>query len=294
VTIYRLVAAEEATFPVSRLCRALGVSRSGFYAWRSRPPSSRAVADAALTATIKAVHAGSRGTYGAPRVHAELADAHGVRCGRKRVERLMRREGLAGCHRRRAARTTRRDETAAPAPDLVRRAFAADAPDRLWVADITYLPTWAGFLYLATVLDACTRRVVGWAMADHLRAELVVDALEMALWNRRPGAGLVHHSDRGSQYTSLAFGQRCRRAGVVPSMGSVGDAYDNALAESFFATLECELVARSRWRTHAEARTAVFDFIEAFYNPHRRHSALGYLSPAQFEARRCPGQTTAA
>jgi putative transposase len=286
VNAYRLIASEEATYPIFLLCRVLRVARSGFYAWRSRPPSRRSVADAGLTATIKAVHAGSRGTYGAPRVHAELVDAHAVRCGRKRVARLMRAAGLAGCHRRRSTRTTRRDEAAAPAPDLVQRAFAADAPDRLWVADITYLPTWSGFLYLAVVLDACSRRVVGWAMADHLRAELVVEALEMALWNRRPSAGVVHHSDRGGQYTSLAFGQRCRRAGVVPSMGSTGDCFDNALAESFFATLECELVARSRWRTHAEARLAVFDFVEGFYNPRRRHSALGYLSPTHYEARR--------
>ena len=198
----------------------------------------------------------------------------------------MRSAGLQGCHRRRGVRTTRRAAAAAVAADLVQRVFAAAAPDRLWVADITYLPTGAGFLYLAVVLDAFSRRVVGWAMAADLGARLVVDALEMALRRRRPAPGLIHHSDHGRQYTSLAFGQRCRRAGVVPSMGSVGDAYDNALAESFFATLECELVDRSRWRTHAEARTAVFDFIEGFYNRRRRHSALGYLSPAQFEASR--------
>jgi putative transposase len=286
VSVYRLIAAEEASYPVVLLCRVLRVARSGFYAWRSRPPSCRSVANAQLTSTIRAVHAGSRGTYGAPRVHAELADAHGVRCGRKRVARLMRRAGLAGVCRRRSTRTTRRDETAAPAPDLVQRAFAAAAPDQLWIADITYLPTWSGFLYLAIVLDACSRRVVGWAMADHLRAELVVDALEMALWHRRPPAGVVHHSDRGSQYSSIAFGQRCRRAGVVPSMGSTGDCFDNAMAEAFFATLECELVDRSRWRTRTEARSAVFEYIEGFYNRHRRHSALGYLSPTQFEARR--------
>jgi putative transposase len=285
VTVFRFVAAEKAMYPVSLLCRVLEVSRSGFYAWWRRPPSARAAADAALAGTIAAIHAGSRGTYGVPRVHAELADARGVRCGRKRVARLMRDAGLVGCHRRRSTRTTRRDETAAPAPDLVQRAFAADAPDRLWVADITYLPTWQGFLYLAVVLDAFSRRVVGWAMGDHLRAELVVDALEMALWNRRPAAGVVHHSDRGGQYTSLAFGRRCREAGVVPSMGSTGDCFDNALAETFFATLECELVDRSRWRSRLEARTAVFSFIETFYNPYRRHSALGYLSPVAFERR---------
>jgi putative transposase len=197
----------------------------------------------------------------------------------------MRTDGRAGVCRRRSVRTTRRDTAAPVSDDLVKRSFTAPAPDRLWLADITYLPTWQGFLYLAVVLDACTRRVVGWAMADHLRAELVVDALDMALWNRRPSTGLIHHSDHGSQYTSLAFGRRCREAGIAVSMGSVGDCYDNALAESFFATLECEVVARSRWRTHAEARMAVFAFIEAFYNPRRRHSALGYLSPAEYERR---------
>jgi putative transposase len=286
VSRFRFIDAEKATYPIALLCRVLGVSRAGYYGWRRRPPSSRAAADAALSATIRAIHGASRGTYGAPRVRAELADAHGVRCSRRRVARLMRGAGLAGCHRRRAVRTTRRDAAAAPAPDLVGRCFAAAAPDRLWTADITYLPTLAGFLYLAVVLDVFSRRVVGWAMAADLGARLVVDALEMALWTRRPAAGLVHHSDRGSQYSSLAFGRRCRAAGVVPSMGAVGDAYDNALTESFFATLECELIDRSRWRTHAEARTAVFGFVEAFYNRTRRHSALCYLSPAQFEARR--------
>ncbi len=285
---FRFIAAEKVNHPVARLCRVLRVSTSGFYARRVRPPSARAVADAALTATIRAIHAGSRGTYGAPRVHAELADGHGVRCGRKRVARLMRAAGLVGVCRRRSVRTTRRDEAATVSDDLVKRAFAAPAPDRLWVADITSLPTWQGFLYLAVVLDACSRRVVGWSMADHLGAELVVDALDMALWSRRPATGLVHHSDHGAQYTSLAFGRRCREAGIAVSMGSVGDCFDNAPAESFFATLECELVDRSRWRTHAEARMAVFDFIEAFYNPRRRHSGLGYLSPAEYERRHHP------
>jgi putative transposase len=285
VSRFRLIAAEKAHHPVALLCRVLQVSTSGFYAWLRRGPSARARADATLTERIRAIHGESRGTYGAPRVHAELADAHQIRCGRKRVARLMRAAGLVGVCRRRTVRTTRRDEAAAVSDDLVRRAFAVTEPDRLWVADITYLPTGRGFLYLAVILDACSRRAVGWAMADHLRAELVVDALEMALWNRRPAPGLIHHSDHGSQYTSLAFGRRCRRAGISVSMGSVGDCYDNALAESFFATLECELVDRSRWRTHAEARMAVFDFIEGFYNPRRRHSALDYLSPAEHERR---------
>jgi putative transposase len=216
------------------------------------------------------------------RVQAELQQAHALPCGRKRVARLMRAAGLAGvCHR--AVRTTRRAEADEPARDLVHRAFAAAAPDQLWVADITYLPTAAGFLYLAVVLDAFSRRVVGWSMAPHLRTELVLNALEMARANRRPPAGLVHHSDHGCQYTSLAFGAHCRDAGIVLSMGSVGDCYDNALAERVFATLECELIDRCRWQSHAEARMAVFDSIEGFYNPRRRHSALAYRSPADHE-----------
>ena len=267
------------------MCRVLEVSASGYYAWRKRPASKRAQEDGVLLRRIRTIHEASRQSYGVPRVYKELRE-NDVEVGRDRIARLMREAGLQGISRRRFVATTRRDDAARPAPDLVERRFAATEPNQLWVADITYIPTWAGFLYLAIVLDVFSRKVVGWAMAADLGARLVVDALEMALWTRRPPAGVVHHSDRGSQYTSLAFGRRCREAGVVPSMGGVGDAYDNALAESFFATLECELVDRSRWRTHAEARTGVFGFIEGFDNPRRRHSALGYLSPAQFEARR--------
>ena len=285
VTLFRFIEAERARFPISFMCRRLGVTRSGFYAWRSRPPSRRAISDAQLSVTIRQIHTTSRGTYGVPRIHAELLDLYGLRCGRKRVARLMRAAGLVGICRRRRVRTTQRDLAAVPSDDLVQRAFRANAPDRLWVADITYLPTWQSFLYLAVVLDAYSRRVVGWAMADHLRTGLVLDALAMAVQRRRPQSGLIHHSDHGCQYTSLAFGRRCRESGIAQSMGSVGDCYDNAMAESFNATLECELIARSRWRTHSEARMAVFDFIEGFYNPHRRHSALGYLSPAEYERR---------
>ena len=183
---------------------------------------------------------------------------------------------LAGVSRRKGTRTTRRDRRLRPAPDLVERRFEADAPDRLWVTDITYVPTWAGFVFLAVVVDAFSRRVVGWQMATHLRTELVLEALNIALWQRRPGS-VVHHSDQGSQYTSYAFGKRCREMGVAPSMGSVGDCFDNAMAESFFATLECELIDRRVFRTQAEARMAIFEYIEGWYNPHRRHSALGYL-----------------
>jgi putative transposase len=265
------------------MCRLLGVSPSGYYAWRDRPPSARAQANAALEAHIRAIHKHSRETYGVPRIHAELAD-EGTRVGRKRIARLMRRAGLEGVSRRKRVRTTRRRQDARPAPDLVERDFVADAPDRLWVADITYIPTWSGFLYLAVVVDAWSRRVIGWSMATHLRTELVLEALNMAIWQRRPEQ-VIHHSDQGTQYTSIAFGQRCKQAGVRPSMGSVGDCYDNALCESFFATLECELIDRESYRTRAAAKMAVFDFIEGWYNPQRRHSSIGYVSPAVFERR---------
>ena len=276
------MSANQACFPVATMARVLGVSPSGYYAWRDRPPSAQAEADTALLKRIHTVHAASRQTYGAPRVHAALR-ADGARHGRKRIERLMRQTGLQGAsHRRGRPVTTRADKDARPAPDLVDRDFSAAAADQLWVADITFVPTAAGFLYLAIVLDAWSRKVVGWAMANHLRAELVLDALEMAIGQRRPRA-VIHHSDQGSQYTSLAFGKRCAEAGVRPSMGSVGDAYDNAMAESFFSTLECELLARRRFASQTEARRAIFSYIEAWYNPARLHSALSYRSPMTFE-----------
>ena len=270
-----------ARYPIAVMCRVLDVSPSGYYAWAKRPACERAVMDAALTAEIRAAHAASKGTYGAPRLQIDLADV-GIRVGRKRVARLMRNAGLAGVTRRKRAVTTVRDG-ARQAPDLVNRNFTADKPDMLWVADITYIPTWAGFLYLAVVLDAFSRRIVGWSMATTLHRQVVLDALDMALRRRQP-SGVIHHSDQGSQYTSIEFGKRCREAGIRPSMGSVGDAYDNAMAESFFATLECELLDRHRFKTQAEARIAVFGFIEGFYNLRRRHSSLGYLSPIKFES----------
>ncbi len=202
--------------------------------------------------------------------------------GRKRVARLMKAKGLMGVSRRKGCRTTSRDEAARPAPDLMERAFTAEAPDRLWVADITYVPTWESFLYLAVILDMFSRRIVGCAMAIHLQTERVAQALDMALWQRQPEA-VVHHSDQGCQFTSRAFSRRCAEAGVQRSMGSVGDCFDNAMAESFFATLECELLDRVTFRTHAEAERALFEFIEGWYNPHHRHSSLGYLSPIDFE-----------
>jgi putative transposase len=274
------VSESQAHYPIATMCRVLGVSSSGYYAWAKRQPSRRAQADATLLAEITAVHAASYGTYGAPRIHVELEDK-GLRVGRKRVARLMAAAGLVGASRRRFVTTTTKGAERA-APDLVERDFKAEKPNQLWVADITYIPTGAGFLYLAVVLDAFSRRVVGWSMATSLATRLVLDALDMAITRRRPN-GVIHHSDQGTQYTSLAFGQRCEEAGVRPSMGSVGDAYDNAMCESFFATLECELLARRRFKNRDEARTAIFAFIEGFYNRRRRHSSIGYLSPVDYE-----------
>jgi putative transposase len=277
------MSANQAVFPIAVVARELGESESGFHAWRQRPASARAAADKMLLKRVRTIHASSRETYGVPRVHAELRAA-GEKHGRKRIARLMRVAGLVGASRRRTGvTTTRRDKDARPAPDLVDRNFVASQPNQLWVADITFVPTASGFLYLAVVLDAWSRKIVGWSMANHLRAELVIDALEMAIGQRQPG-GVIHHSDQGSQYTSLAFGKRCQEAGVRPSMGSVGDAYDNAMCESFFATLECELLDRRRFASQAEARMACFSFIEGWYNPVRLHSALGYRSPMAYEA----------
>jgi len=286
VSCYRLIDQEKAHHTVSRLARVLGVARAGYYAWTSRPASARMLADQALTDQIRQIHARSRGTYGAPRVHAELRLGLDVHVGRKRVARLMRAAGLQGCHRRRLRGLTRRDPDAVPAPDLVERNFTPPGPDRLWVADITQQRTDQGWLYLAVVLDGFSRRIVGWSMADHLRTELVLDALDMAIAQRQPAAGLIHHTDHGCQYTSVAFGRRLQRAGLVASMGTIGDALDNAVAESFFATLECELLDRYDWPTRQALRTAVFDFIEVFYNRRRRHSTLDYLTPVDYEHQR--------
>ena len=284
MTVFAFIEAEKANFPIRFMCDRLGLSTSGYYAWRTRPPSARAVADAVLLETITIVHDQSRGTYGAPRVHAELRLDHDIACGRKRVARLMRTAGLQGVHRRRRQGLTRRDPAADSSDDLVERNFRPTEPNRLWVADITQQRCWDGWLYISVVIDAFSRRVVGWSMADHLRTELVLDALNMAVAHRRPVTEVIHHSDHGTQYTSLAFGRRLREARIAQSMGSVGDCFDNAVAESFFATLECELLDRNSWPTRRELSTAVFNFLEAFYNPRRRHSTLGYLSPANYEA----------
>jgi putative transposase len=276
------VNANQADLPVHTMCRVLRISASGYYAWRSRAPAARTLANAVLTERIRRIHAASDATYGMPRVRAELRD-EGARVSRTRVARLMRQAGLRGVSRRRGfVVTTTRDRAQRRAPDLVNRHFEAAAPNQLWVADMTYVPTWAGFIYLAAVIDAWSRRVVGWAIGECMSAELVLAALNMALEQRRPVA-VIHHSDQGCQYTSIAFGRRCAEMGVRPSMGSVGDAYDNAMAESFFASLECELLDRRSFKSKTEARLAVFTWIEAWYNPRRRHSRLGYLSPANFE-----------
>lgn len=264
------------------MCRVLEVSKSGYYAWQCRPPSKRQLQDLALCQRIEKIHQQSKGTYGAPRIEQELK-ADGEAHGRKRVAGLMRLTGLVGVSRRKWSKTTHRDRAARPAPDLVERNFSASGPNQLWVADITYIATWAGFLYLAVVLDVWSRKIVGGSMRTHLRAEIVLEALEQALAQRKPGHGVIHHSDQGSQYTSIAFGKRCREAGVRPSMGSVGDCYDNAMCESFFATLECELLDRESFRTVREASMTVFDFIEGWYNTRRRHSAIGYHSPVEYE-----------
>lgn len=277
-----MIEGEKADFPVATLCRVLGVSPSGYYAWCTRPPSHRAIEDARLQARIVEIHKMSDGTYGSPRILAELRE-EGERISGKRVARLMRRAGLVGVHRRRPPRTTTRGTHPVVAPDLVDREFTAEAPDRLYVADITYVATWVGSVYLAVVLDCFSRRVVGWSMRDDLGAELVLDALEMAVARRRPPPGAIHHSDHGSQYTSIAFGSRLRQAGVAQSLGSIGDCYDNAVAEAFFASLECELLDRRTFRTRAEARTALFGWIEGWYNARRRHKACGQKSPAAFE-----------
>lgn len=278
--MYEFVKANQATHPAARACRALSVSESGYHAWRERSPSERSKADAVLSERIVAIHGTSRGTYGAPRIHAELRE-DGKRVGKKRVARLMAAASLKRVSRRKGTVTTRRGE-GSEAPDLVNRDFSVSGPDQLWVADLTYVPTWAGFLYLAVVIDAWSRKVVGWSMATHMRQDLVLAALDMAATQREP-TRVIHHSDHGAQYTSLAFGKRCATFGIQLSMGSIGDCFDNAMAESFFASLECELIDRSVFRTHVEARIAIFDYLEGWYNPHRRHSALGYLSPVNFE-----------
>ena len=274
--------AHQAKHKAARMCRVLGVSSSGYYAWQGRGLSQRAQKDQELLALITRIHQESDGTYGVPRVHAELCKAHNIHVGKKRVARLMRQGNLVGVSKRRYCVTTQRDSGAKASADLVHRLFTASAPNKLWVADITYVPTSTGFLYLSVVVDVFSRLIVGWSMSSSLATQLVLDALDMAVRQRKP-QGVIHHSDQGCQFTSYAFGKRCEAAGIRPSMGTVGDAYDNAMCESFFSTLECELLARKRFKTHYEARLALFNYIEGWYNPRRRHSGIEYLSPKEYE-----------
>ena len=281
--IYPLIQAHQADAKVTRLCQTLRVSSSGYYAWRQGKPGQRATLNAVLQEKIVAIHRDSAASYGRYRIRAALQD-EGWTVNHKRITRLMNIAQIRGISRRRAwTTTTQREVKQSPAADWVQRQFVASAPNQLWVADMTYIPTWAGFLYLAVVIDVYSRKVVGWAFSLRMTSELVIAALNMGLTTRQPQS-VIHHSDQGSQYTSLAFGKRCQERGVQPSMGSVGDAYDNALAESFFASLECELIDRHSWPTQREAKMAVFRWIEGWYNPRRKHSAIGYRSPIQFEA----------
>jgi len=280
---FALIDVEKAVFPVVFMCAQLGVSTSGYYAWRRRAPSKRAVEDAALATRIQDVHRQSRGTYGSPRVHASLA-ADGVRTSRKRVGRLMRENGLEGRRPRRFRCTTDSQHAHPIADNVLDRRFDVQAPDTAWVGDITYVWTAEGWLYLAVLMDLYSRRVVGWAMRDNLDRQLCLDALQMALEARRPARGLLHHTDRGSQYASHDYRELLEAHGIVCSMSRKGDCWDNAVAESFFATLKAELVDGTRFQTRAAARTAIFEYIEAFYNRRRIHSHLAYKTPVDFEA----------
>jgi putative transposase len=294
VSVYRHISAERAhcAFPVSLMCELLGVSESGYFAWSRRAPSDRELTDAWLTERIRRIHAASGGRYGSPRVHAMLA-REGIRVGRKRVERLMRAAGLQGAYRRRRKGCTVRVDGVEPFGDLVGRDFRPDAPDRVWAADIKQIKTGEGWLYLGAVQDLFSRRIVGWAMKPHMRQELVVDALKMAVAARRPPTGTIHHSDHGGQYISLALGQAAHDAGIAQSMGAVGTCYDNAVAETFFATLTKERLLHGApnggWATRAELRSAIFEYIEGFYNPTRLHSTLGMRSPVEYEADHAAG-----
>jgi len=282
VTVFRFIAAEKTNHSISLMCRLLGVSRSGFHAWEQRPLSARARRDEVLTDRIQEMHRRSRDSYGARRIHLDLRDED-VHVGRKRVERLMRTAGIGGYVKRRKFRTTFSIRGVRVADDLVDRDFNPPAPNRVWASDIKYVSTWEGTLYLASVIDLYSRKVVGWSMRADMQAELVIDAVEMAISRRQPTGQLIHHSDQGSQYVDLVFGQTLRKAGISQSMGSKGDCFDNAVCESFHASLEKELLRGRSFKTRQEARSAIFDWIEAWYNPARRHSRLGYLSPDQYE-----------
>jgi len=283
---FQLIDQERAHHAVSRLCSVLSVTRQGFWAWKQRPPCRRRVEDERLKPLIRNAWRASDETYGAPRLHAELRLAGGVRVGKKRIARLMRELEIQGVSRRRGhVRTTTSDAKAPPTPDLVKRDFSAQRPNQTWVADITYVPTYEGWLFLAAVMDLYSRKIVGWSMRDDLEAPLVVDAISMAIARRKPRPGLVHHSDRGSQYTSIAMGRTLRDSKIMASIGSKGDPWDNASAESCISTIKNELVKRRTFQTRDQARLALFHYIESFYNPLRRHSSLAMLSPDEYERR---------
>ena len=284
---FAFIATEKAWYPVALMCRVLHVSRSGYYAWCKRPAAERVGKDQRLTLEVAAIHAESRGRYGSPRVHAELRE-RGQRIARKRVARLMRAAGLRARARRRFRCTTDSQHAMAIKGNLLARRFAVSAPNRSWVSDITYIWTLEGWLYLAIVMDLFSRRVVGWALSKRLERGLALDALGMALKGRPRSRAMLHHSDRGSQYASHEYQQLLAAHGILSSMSRKGNCWDNAVAESFFATLKLELVYETQWRTREEARRALFEYIELFYNRQRRHSALGYLCPSQFEQRHVP------
>jgi putative transposase len=272
--------------PVTVTCRLLGVSTSGYYEWLGRPESPRVLRDKELTKVTRDIHERSRGTYGWPRIHAELTLGLGERVNHKRVARLMRAAGIQGLYRRRRRGCTVRNPADPLAADLVNRQFTVEEPNRLWLTDITEHPTDEGKVYCAAVMDAYSRRIIGWSIADHMRVELVIDALGMATLRRKPQKGdTILHSDHGSQYTAWAFGKRLEAAGILPSMGTVGDCYDNSMMESFWGTMQLELLDRNTWRTRTELANAIFEWIECWYNPKRRHSSVGMFSPAEFETR---------
>ena len=281
---YRFITAEKALYPVTLLCRLLQVSRSGYYAWCRRKESRRAAANRVLLAQIRRIHQQTQQRYGSPRMHKALL-AQGMRVGLHRVARLMQQAGLRARRRRRYRVTTDSTHDRPVAPNVLQRDFQADQPNKKWAADLTYIPTQEGWLYLAVIVDLYGRRVVGWAMSDRLKDDLTRQALAMAIQQRQPPRGLIHHSDRGRQYASAAYRRQLTRQGIRPSMSRVGNCWDNAVVESFFATLKTELIHHHAFRTRAQARLAIFEYIEGFYNTHRFHSALGYLSPAEFERR---------
>lgn len=282
---YRAVRAYGGELGVGDRCRLVGVSRSGYYAWRDREVSQRASENGRLIAEIRAIHQGTRRSYGSPRVYRELREK-GIACGRHRVARLMREEGIRAKHKRWYRVTTNSKHGYPIAPNILNRCFRAERPDTKWVSDITYIRTEEGWLYLAATMDLYGRRIVGWSMGERVNGALTMAALDMAVRQRRPTAGLIHHSDRGSQYACDDYRRMLRRYGMVSSMSRKGDCYDNAVMESFFSSMKREWVYGKRYATRQEARADLFEYIEIFYNRRRRHSSLGYLSPAEFEARR--------